>query len=349
MLVKFFHRGTASSDSALSYLLSEEPLGYLAGARDRRGVIRNPAPAVVKGSPELTRKLINNCRNKHRYVSGVLSFERPISKADEKLIIRKFESVAFAGLREHQWDCLWIRHSHLGRTELHFLTARTELTSLKALNINPPRQRKEGMYDSFRKIINHDFKLKDPSGLQVSPAERVRLETKLAKLVKARATYNCSRYPVADQDKILAPLKYEDRTGSPDRGIATPRPALSPARPSTRPALERLGGASRTLGQACQQLERLRSERGGTTHPLPRATVERLDRATRTIGQAGQQLERATNATANRLTEIVAHRKRRLASRGLFTRYAIPEPQPMALREREREGPELELHLHKEP
>ena len=169
MLVKFFHRGIASSESALAYLLSEEPLRYLAGARDGRGVVRNPAPAVVKGSRELSRQLINNSRNKHRYVSGVLSFERPISLADQETIIRKFESVAFAGLRNHQFDCLWIRHSHLKRTELHFLVPRTELTTLKALNINPPRQRQEGLYDTFRKLINHDFQLKDPSGPQLSP------------------------------------------------------------------------------------------------------------------------------------------------------------------------------------
>jgi hypothetical protein len=343
MLIKFFHRGTASSDSALAYLLGQEPLRYLAGARDRRGLIRNPAPAVVKGSPELTRKLINNCRNKHRYVSGVLSFERLISKADEDLIIRKFEAVAFAGLRGHQFDCLWIRHSHLRRSELHFLVPRTELTTLKALNINPPRQRQEGMYDAFRKLVNEDFKLKDPSGLQISPPERARLETKLARLVEARATYNRSRYPVADQDRVLAPIHYEDRTGSPDRGVATPRRALSPPRPAARPALERLGSACRTLGQADQQLERLHCQRDGAPDPIPRAAVERFDRATRTIGQAGQQLERATHAAEGRLTEIVAQQERGLESRELFDRYNIPDRQPMELREHEREGMELEL------
>jgi hypothetical protein len=54
MIVKFFHRGDATSDSAMSYLLSEAPLKYLTGSRNRQGVVRNPAPAVVMGSPELT-------------------------------------------------------------------------------------------------------------------------------------------------------------------------------------------------------------------------------------------------------------------------------------------------------
>src|SRR5207245_2752840 len=95
MLIKFFHRGTGSSDSALGYLLSEAPLRYLAGSRDRRGCVRNPPPEIVKGGAdvELIRKLINHSRNKHRYVSGVISFERMISKDDEADIIRRFERV----------------------------------------------------------------------------------------------------------------------------------------------------------------------------------------------------------------------------------------------------------------
>ena len=355
MLVKFFHRGTADSNSALSYLLSEAPLKYLAGARDRRGVIRNPAPAVVKGHPELTRRLINQCRNKHHYVSGVVSCERTISKADEDAIIKKFEAVAFAGLREHQYDCLWIRHSHLKRTELHFLAPRTELTSLKALNINPPRAQNETVFDAFRKIINHDFNLKDPSGLQLSAAERARLESKLNQLVEARATYNRNRYPVPEPERILSPILYEDRTGSPGRSAATAQPALPAAGSAARPALERLGGASRALGQTCGQLECLRVEGVGASDALTGTAVDRLGRAARTIGEAGQRLDRAsreldrtTQAVAGRLVEMVALRKRSLVSSGMFTRYNIPERQPAALHENERDVPELERNLDKE-
>jgi hypothetical protein len=311
MLIKFFnHRGTAKSDSALAYLLSEAPLKYLSGTRDRRGVVRNPAPAVVKGHPELTRKLINQCRNKNKYTSGVISCERMISKTDEKEIIRRFERVAFAGLREYQFDCLWIRHSHLGRTELHFLVPKNELTGLKALNINPPRLRKEGLYDCWRKTINHEFNLKDPSGVQLLPAERNRLTQKLAKLVAARAAYNRSRYPVVNQERIevLAPSRCQDRTRSPGGSPATPRPALSAAQPAARPSVERLGRATRTLGRACQQLD-----------------------------PAGCELGRATGALQGRLAERFDRRRRSVASKGLFARYGIPEAQsPSALHDLDR-------------
>jgi hypothetical protein len=300
MLVKFFHRGTATSDSALSYLLCEMPLRYLSGARDRRGVIRDPAPAVVKGHPELTRQLINQCRNKHRYVSGVLSFERLISPQEEQEIIRLFERVAFSGLRQHQFDCLWIRHSHLHRTELHFLSARCELTSLRALNIHPPRQRREGMYDTFRKLINHSFNLKEPSGQRLSEPERNRLTKKLAGMVTARAAYNRRRYPVEQPGKVglIGQNLYENRTRSSVRKLAATRQAIPRARPAIRPAVERLGSAARTFGQAGERLER-----------------------------ASCQLGSRIGTARSRLAEYVQEQRSLVAGRAFFARYGIPEPQ----------------------
>lgn len=301
----------------MAYLLSEAPLKYLSGSRDRQGVVRNPAPVVVKGHPELTRKLINQCRNKNKYTSGVISCERMISKADEKEIIRRFEQVAFAGLREHQFDCLWIRHSHLGRSELHFLIPKNELTSLKALNINPPRLRKEGLYDSFRKLTNHEFNLKDPSGIQLSPSERNRLTQKLTKLVAARASYNRSRYPVVKQDQIeiFALGRCQDRTGSPGGSPATPRPAISTAQPAARPSIERLGRANRILGQTRQHLD-----------------------------IASCEFDCATGALQGQLGERVALRRRKLASKGLFFRYGISEAKsPITFNDRDHGGLVLDL------
>jgi Relaxase/Mobilisation nuclease domain len=308
MLIKFFHRGDATSDSALAYLLSEAPLKYLTGARDRQGVVRNPAPVVVKGTPELTRKLINQCPNKNKYTSGVISCERMISKVDEKEIIRRFERAAFAGLRDHQFQCLWIRHSHLGRTELHFLVPKNELTTLKALNINPPRQRKEGLYDSFRKLTNHEFNLKDPSGVRLTRAEHSRLTQKLAKLVAARTAYNRSRYPAVNQERIevLVPNRGQDRTGSLGGSPATPRSALPARTTPTRPTTERLGRATRTFGEACQRLD-----------------------------GANCELGRTTRALQGRLAERVARRKRIIAGKSLFVRYGIPETSsPTAMHDR---------------
>ncbi|MBU6399691.1 MAG: hypothetical protein KGS61_05185 [Verrucomicrobia bacterium] len=327
MLVKFFHRGTATSESALAYLLSEAPMKYLAGSRDRRGVVRDPAPAVVKGHADLVRNLINHCRNRHRYTSGVLSFERMIPEKHEAEIIRKFEGVAFAGLREHQYSCLWIRHAHLQRTELHFLVPRTELITLKALNINPPGFRKEGMYDVFRKLVNDEYGLKDPSGGVLTPAERTRLEQKLASLVSARAAYNRSRYHEPEADQVLTPLRYEDRTEPLGRGVATPERAVRAARPGYHRALDRIGVATRTLGEACGRGEQIRGGGGRGIDPVARPAVERFDRAVGGIGRASRQLEQS-GAALGRATQSyrLAAQERQAVNEGIFAKYGIPQP-----------------------
>jgi hypothetical protein len=349
MLIKWFHRGTGNSSSALNYLLAEEPLKYLAGSRDRRGVIRNPMPAVIKGHPELTAKLINQCRNKHRYTSGVISCERLISKTDELEIIRRFEQVAFAGLKDHQVAPLYIRHCHLGRTEIHFLVPRTELTSLRALNINPPRLRNEGLYDTFRKLINHEFNLKEPSGAQLSPAERNRLAKKLDALVSARAAYNRTRYPSPESERSasLATLSTLDRTGPPGGGLATPGPTLSPAGPAARPAIERLGFANRTLSQTCGQLERIRDQRGRPSHALARPAVDQFFSASRNLDQACKQLDQASGQlenSARAFPQRLAQRKRWILGQALFSRYDIPESRATG-QSRELDCGELSLDL----
>src|SRR5207247_1830946 len=134
MLVKFFHHGIGEADSAVRYLTAKRPFDYLAGKRDAKGAVRDPAPAVVRGDADLTRRLINQLHGrKHRYVSGVLSFRELISPEAEQQIIDRFEGTAFAGLEPGQFDCLWIRHAHNRRSELHFLVPRCELSTGKAL------------------------------------------------------------------------------------------------------------------------------------------------------------------------------------------------------------------------
>jgi hypothetical protein len=260
MLVKFFHHGTGKSDSAMAYLLSKAPLQYLAGARDAKGAIRDPAPAVVRGNPALTRRLINQLFNKkHRYVSGVLSFRELISPQAEQRIIDRFEATAFPGLHRGQFDCLWIRHAHNHRTELHFLVPRCELSSGRALNIRPPHERTEELYDTFRKLINHDFHLKDPdrSVAHLSPHAVQQLREKLDRLTAARAKYNRQRFPArsANPIQLTHPRIHEDRTRP---FVGSVGPARTPAHDTkqrTGSALERLGRAMGALGAASACLE----------------------------------------------------------------------------------------------
>lgn len=309
------------SDGAIRYLLTEAPLRYLSGDRDGRGMVRNPAPEVLKGDVRLIRHVINHSRNRHKYVSGVLSFERLISREHEQQILQRFERVAFCGLREDQYACLWVAHRHLKRTELHFLVPRTELTSLRALNINPPRQRKEGLFDAFRKLINHEFNLKEPSGVRLTPGDRDRLVKKIDGMMAARAAYNRSRYPLPQADRsVLSPFLYEDRTRSSRGGLPAPGRAVPPARPPTRPALERLGCASREIGQAGQCLELAGEHLVGAARPIP----ERLNR-------------------------LASERRRRSACNTLFARYGIPESHRVKGTSRQVERGGMVRELTREP
>ena len=63
-----------------------------------------------------------------------------------------FERVAFAGLETDQSNILWVRHTHAGHHELHFLIPRLELSSGKDFNACPPGWQKD--FDVFRDLFN---------------------------------------------------------------------------------------------------------------------------------------------------------------------------------------------------
>src|SRR5688572_5396959 len=55
-------------------------------------------------------------------------------------------------LRRDQYAILWVKHRHAGRTELHFLVPRVELSTGKSLNIAPPGW--EALFNPFRETYN---------------------------------------------------------------------------------------------------------------------------------------------------------------------------------------------------
>ena len=57
---------------------------------------------------------------------------------EEIQLMDNFEAVAFAGLQPDQYNILWVRHSHAGHHELHFVIPRMELSTGKAFNAFPP-------------------------------------------------------------------------------------------------------------------------------------------------------------------------------------------------------------------
>lgn len=153
MIVGFSKHGTGGGKGPINYLTDPK-------LKDRD----ISPPEVLRGNPELTRQLIDSLDFKWKYTSGVLSFapNEKITPEMERAIMDRFESVAFAGLEKDQYCCLWVRHSHAGHHELHFVTPRVELSTGKSLNIKPPGKLAQEHFDDLRSEINARYGLADP-------------------------------------------------------------------------------------------------------------------------------------------------------------------------------------------
>ena len=154
MIVGFSKHGTGGGAGPVDYVTD----------RKREGREKSE-PVTVRGDAEQTKQLIDSLDFKWKYTSGVLSFapDEVIKPEMENEIIDRFESVAFAGLENDQYNILWVRHSHAGHHELHFVTPRVELASGKSLNIKPPGERAKEHFDDFRSEVNARYGLADPT------------------------------------------------------------------------------------------------------------------------------------------------------------------------------------------
>ena len=134
MLVKFFPRGVGKGSGPVEYITRKDS--------PNTGQLREPAPEIVRGNPEITKQLIDGLDFKYKYNSGVLSFaiEDAPTDTQQQAIIDSFEAYAFAGINDDSKNTLWVRHTHTGsdRVELHFVTPKVELDTGLSLNIAPP-------------------------------------------------------------------------------------------------------------------------------------------------------------------------------------------------------------------
>src|SRR5688572_498542 len=141
------------------------PVNYLTSPMNPDRTPRIPPPVVLRGNPELARRLIDSLAFKRKYTSGVLSFAEPPEAITPEMcerIMHDFEQVACAGLEKDQYAMLWTRHTHAGRMELNFLVPRVELSTGKSLNIHPPGRESRSLFDTFRSMINAEYGLAAP-------------------------------------------------------------------------------------------------------------------------------------------------------------------------------------------
>jgi len=200
MIVGFSKHGKATGGvrRAFQYLLAEKvsktAIDYLLGEKNRIGVVRNPAPVVLRGDPAIAERLINSTPHRWKYTSGVLSFApgETITPEMERRIMDDFEAVAFSGLSPDSYSIVFIRHAHLKRGEIHFIIPRVELTTGKSLNVAPPGRASRSLFDAWRSKVNAQYGLSDPD----DPARHrsVSLPAHIAKLKnrpgQTRAAYS---------------------------------------------------------------------------------------------------------------------------------------------------------------
>ena len=122
----------------------------------RRWIVR------VTVNPQGMIDLIDSCPHQWSYRAGVVSFAREDAPTEDQQqeVIDRFEEIAFAGLDADRFACLWVRHTHEDRVELHFCTPRMELHGGRSLNIAPPGY--ERAFDSLRDLMNKTHGWADP-------------------------------------------------------------------------------------------------------------------------------------------------------------------------------------------
>lgn len=153
MIIKIFKQvGKSSSRGPISYLLG----------KDADGKVRNPAPVLLndlttsEGSKDAVAFLIDSNQRQNKYTSGVIAFrddEKPTARQIQE-ILKDFRKTFLLGLDENRAPVLWVMHRDKGNVELHFVVAKQDAKTGKALNIAPPGPASEKLFEDFQKIQN---------------------------------------------------------------------------------------------------------------------------------------------------------------------------------------------------
>lgn len=150
MIVRIFNHGTSNGQS---------PVNYLMGDKDHTGQTRSVKPELISGDPDTTIDLINNIDRKFKYTSGVLAFRtnEKTTEKEQKEIINAFRKTFMSGLKQDNFNDLWVAHYDKGNLELHFVVVAEELKTGKRLNIAPPGKRNQEHFNTFTKVLNQNY------------------------------------------------------------------------------------------------------------------------------------------------------------------------------------------------
>lgn len=270
-------------------------------------------PVVLRGDAEQTRQLIDSLEFKHKYTSGVLSFapDEKITPEMEKAIIDRFEKVAFAGLEPDQYNCLWVRHSHAGHHELHFVTPRVELSTGKSLNIRPPGDLAKATFDDFRSEINARYGLADPD----DPERAKNVKTPNHELKLAAEAIRSGQKPRENIRELID-------------GVLTER-AVQGLIQSREDVLEHVKDLGFEVPRAGKNYITVREPESGQRWRMKGPLYERDFKPSRTIEAAESARERDYSRPDEAAAERYAERvERHIEKRAEYHQSRYPKPEP---------------------
>jgi hypothetical protein len=187
MLNNIFTHGSGGS-SGIDYGLSEH---------DHTGQLRSVLPAVLYGSAEIVKRVVDVSTFAQRYTAGVLAFaESHLPSHLKRQIIAEHLAVTFPGLDPTRVAALYVEHRDKGFLEIHYWLGNTDLVTGKRLEAywhraDCPRLKR------WVKSVNARFGLADPDDpkhrrLAVKPkknqsASRKNIQTEITQDLERRA------------------------------------------------------------------------------------------------------------------------------------------------------------------
>lgn len=119
MIHQPFINKTGGSTAIVNYLCNER--------------IQQKTARVLRGNPELTKKIINSIGFKQKLAAGVLAFEEKDIENDAKTAIMKsFENILLPGM-QGRYNILWVEHIDKNRLEFNYVIPKIDLISQKSL------------------------------------------------------------------------------------------------------------------------------------------------------------------------------------------------------------------------
>ncbi|ELB2880969.1 relaxase/mobilization nuclease domain-containing protein [Vibrio parahaemolyticus] len=134
--------------------------------QQQKGKRREPPPEAINGNRKAVEYAIAHTPHQHKYVSGVIAHAledtdklqaNPEIEAEWREL---FEDLCFAGFPTNERLIDWVRHTHQGNIENHFLIPRIHLAT--GLSFNPAPPGHENDFNLLRDYLNLKHDLASP-------------------------------------------------------------------------------------------------------------------------------------------------------------------------------------------